>query len=862
MFRSEFLHHSQRRSRYTDICIILAAACLLLSATGVRGEDGAAGWLRYAPLTGPAKSACQQLPSSIVVLGSDKSEERGFIASAAKELKQGIAGMCGIDLRTAEKAGEAPAFVLGTLTDVKTALPEFRPTTTPGPEGFTLTRWSGGRSILVAGHDGRGILYGTFALLRELSTTGSALQTGQTETPVAAIRWVNEWDNLDGSIERGYAGRSIFFEDGHVRADLSRVASYSRLLASVGVNGVTVNNVNADIRMLTPEIVDGVARIANALRPYGVRVSISVDFSSPKAVGGLDTFDPLDPKVAAWWKAQIEALYVKIPDFAGFTVKADSEGKPGPSQYGRSPAEAANMLASALKPHGGLVLYRAFVYNHHLDWNDLKADRARAAYDIFHPLDGTFADNVIVQIKNGPIDFQVREPVSPLFAGLRKTNETIELEITQEYTGQQRHLVYLVPQWKTALDTDMRVDGRKSPVKAIVEGHVFARPVGGFVGVANVGLDTNWMAHPLAMANLYGFGRLAWNPDLTSESIVDEWTRQSFGNDPLVDHVIDDMQMRSWPLYEDYTGPLGLGTLVNILGPHFGPGPESAEHNGWGQWLRADKKGIGMDRTVATGTGYIGQYPPELAAQYETLARCPEELLLFMHHVPYTYRLRSGKTVVQHVYDTHYMGAEGAVQLIADWQKLQGHVDQERYEKILALQRFQAGHAVVWRDAITRWFEQQSAIPDAQRRVGHYPDRIEAESMRLDGYKIEEITPFEMASGSKAITCAEQQCSASATVDKPAGQYRIAVAYYDFHEGVSQYSLELNGKALGQWTANDTLPTNSISGMTATRWTDWTPVELKAGDVLKLTAHPDSGEPAPVDYIELTPVAQGEKKTL
>jgi alpha-glucuronidase len=280
---------------------------------------------------------------------------------------------------------------------------------------------------------------------------------------------------------------------------------------------------------------------------------------APKAVGGLDTFDPLDPKVAAWWKAQIEALYAKIPDFAGFTVKADSEGKPGPSQYGRSPAEAANMLAAALKPHGGLVLYRAFVYNHHLDWNDLKADRARAAYDIFHPLDGTFADNVIVQIKNGPIDFQVREPVSPLFARLRKTNEAIELQITQEYTGQQRHLVYLPPMWKTALDTDMRVDGRNSPVKAIVEGHVFSRPVGGFVGVANVGLDANWMAHPLAMANLYGFGRLAWNPELTLASIVDEWTRQTFGNDPLVDHVIDDMQMRSWHLYEDYTVLSGWG---------------------------------------------------------------------------------------------------------------------------------------------------------------------------------------------------------------------------------------------------------------------------------------------------------------
>jgi alpha-glucuronidase len=326
-----------------------------------------------------------------------------------------------------------------------------------------------------------------------------------------------------------------------------------------------------------------------------------------------------------------------------------------------------------------------------------------------------------------------------------------------------------------------------------------------------------------------------------------------------VDHVIDDMQMRSWSLYEDYTGPLGLGTLVNVIGPHFGPGPESAEHNGWGQWLRADKDGIGMDRTVATGTGYIGQYPPELTAEYETLARCPDELLLFMHHVPYSYRLHSQKTVIQHVYDSHYVGAEGAAKLITEWKRLQGHVDTERYEKVLALQRFQAAHAIVWRDAITRWFEQQSGIPDAAGRVGHYPDRTEAESMRLDGYKIEDAKPFEIASGSKVVTCKDSQCTASMTVDKPTGRYRIAVAYYDFHEGASQYMLELNGKLLDHWTADDTLPTNSINGSTETRWTDWTPVELKSGDVLKLTARPDGNEPAPVDYFELTPLADGEK---
>ncbi len=404
--------------------VALLAAWLVFGTFCLRAEDGAAGWLRYAPIRGPARALCQTLPAAIVI-GSTEGRGGEPIASAERELKEGMAGICGIKLHDVTGADDEPAFVLGTVPYVKTAVGGFAPAAVPGPEGFILARRN--RSVLIAGHDGRGVLYGTFALLREISA-GVTPAPQRMETPANAIRWVDQWDNLDGSIERGYAGRSIFFEGGHVRADLSRVAAYGRLLASVGVNGITINNVNADVRMLTPEIMDGVARVADALRPNGVRVAIAVDLSSPKAVGGLDSFDPLDPRVAAWWKSQIDALYARIPDFAGFTVKADSEGKAGPSRYGRSPADAANMLAAALKPHGGVVLYRAFVYNHHLDWHDPRADRARAAYDIFHPLDGSFAANVIVQIKNGPIDFQVREPVCPLFAGLKKTNEAIELK--------------------------------------------------------------------------------------------------------------------------------------------------------------------------------------------------------------------------------------------------------------------------------------------------------------------------------------------------------------------------------------------------------------------------------------------------
>jgi alpha-glucuronidase len=560
-----------------------------------------------------------------------------------------------------------------------------------------------------------------FDLLSKIARGESVAAIDEEQQPYAPIRWVNQWDNLDGRIERGYGGPSIFFADGNVRSDLTRAGEYARLLASIGINGCTINNVNAAPGILEDSFIGQVGRIADVFRPWGVQLSLSVDLSSPKVMGGLDTFDPLDPRVAEWWRKKVDEIYRHIPDFGGFVVKADSEGRLGPSTYGRTPADAANVIARALKPHGGVVFYRAFVYNHHLDWHDLKNDRAKAAYDNFHPLDGAFDDNVIIQIKNGPIDFQVREPASPLFAGLRRTNEAVELQITQEYTGQQRHLCFLVPMWKEVLDFDMRVDAKPAPVKDLVAGRVFHRPVGGFVGVANVGMDANWMGSPLAMANLYGFGRLAWNPNLSAEKIVDEWTRLTFGSDPLVVKTIDEMQLSSWHVYESYTGSLGVGTLTNIVGNHYDPGPQSSEENGWGQWHRADHQGIGMDRTVATGTGYIGQYPPEVQKLYEPLANCPDNLLLFFHHVPYTYVLHSGKTVIQHVYDSHYDGADRARDLIAQWKVLAGHIDEERYGDVLARLEYQAGQAIVWRDAICNWIYGLSGIPDDKGRVGSQP---------------------------------------------------------------------------------------------------------------------------------------------
>ncbi|HTJ30064.1 MAG TPA: hypothetical protein VL346_06175, partial [Acidobacteriaceae bacterium] len=707
---------------------------------------------------------------------------------------------------------------------------------------------------LIAGGTDRGELYGVFYVLEQIGEQKPLQET--TQCPSAPIRWVNQWDNFDGSIERGYAGRSIFFDQGHVRSDLSRVGEYGRLLASVGLNGVTVNNVNSDLRTLEPAMIHELARVADALRPWGVRMSLSIDLSSPQIVGHLPTFDPVDPAVEAWWRQKVDEIYQAIPDFAGVVIKADSEGRLGPSKYGRTPAEAANCVARALKPHGGVVLYRGFVYNNHLDWKDLKADRARAGYDNFHALDGKFEPNVVIQIKHGPIDFQVREPVSPLFAALEHTSQAIELQVTQEYTGQQRHMVFLVPMWKTALDTDMRVLGRSSPVKEIVEGRSFHQPLGGFVGVANVGLDANWLHHPMAMANLYGFGKLAWNPDQTTDEIIDGWTRLTFGNDPKVVATIDDLQRNSWHVYEQYTGNLGIGTLTNILSYHYGPGIESAERNGWGQWFRGDGKGIGMDRTVATGTGYIGQYPPELANVYESLKTCPDDLLLFMHHVPYDYTLHDGKTLVQHVYDEHYAGAATAATYAPRWRQLHGLIDAERYDQVLALFMYEAGHAVVWRDAVTRWFQQISGIADQGGRVGHYPDRIEAEKMQAEGYTPADVTPWETASNSKAVLCKGQlMCTLTTTLDRSAGRYSVAVQYFDYWGGASQFTLMLNGKSIGEWRADDTLPPARAAlepnGDTSTRVT-FRSVMLKPGDRLTLQGAPDGDEPAPVDYIEIT----------
>ncbi len=833
--------------------LLVAAQLAMGWACYAQNTDQA--WLQYASHT-----PRMVIPLNVLALGSGAIEH-----SAAAELKRSVADVAQTKLTARARQVFAGKTIVGTSEEIRKAYPNIPVPSDLGAEEYWVYSKEGSRPsdnlIVVAGGDERGVLYGAFALLRYPATVEptNMRDLGQHPlrgSPAMAIRWTNEWDNANGTVERGYGGRSIFFEDNRVRDDLTQVGQYARLLASIGINGCNVNNVNGAAPFLTHEWLQGLARIADAMRPWGVRLAMSVDIASPQKIGGLNTFDPLDPEVKAWWAAKFDEVYKLIPDLAGITVKADSEGQPGPNSYGRSPADAANVLANALQPHGGEVLYRAFVYNNHLDYNDMKADRARAAYDIFHPLDGHFAPNVVVQIKEGPIDFQAREPVSPLFTGLHQTSVAMELQITQEYLGQQKHLVYIAPMWKEVLDFDLRGENRSTPVKEIIEGKAFHRSTGGMVGVAGIGRD--WLGSPMALANLYSFGRLAWDPNLSPEQIAREWTRLTIGADPMVVNTVTKMLMQSWPAYEHYTGPLGTQTLTDITGSHYGPNIEASEGNGWGQWHRDDHLGIGMDRTAATGTGYIGQYPPEVAKLYESTATTPDDLLLFMHHVPYTYKLHTGESVIQYIYDSHYKGAVEAARLGEEWATLKGKIDPSLFENVRARLEYQAGHAIVWRDAINQYFLKQSGIADEKGRAGNFPGRLEAEDAKLTGYQAVDVNPWEDASRGRAVSCDKaanpQGCSAEWVYKGASGSFSVGTEYFDLQGGAAKFTLEVNGKPVASWTADGTFPSRRLHGDNSTRYTA-RGIQLKPDDVLKVTGVPDGDDAAALDYIEVAPPA-------
>ncbi|KAL1895864.1 hypothetical protein Sste5346_004961 [Sporothrix stenoceras] len=828
-------------------------------------EDGVAAWLRYGELPASVRTAANSAAvDTIVVLGDHNGKSP--VTVAGQELTDGFRNILGrtVTIVNNLSAASGTTIIIGTLSDYKATGQAVNNDASPflsHEDGYWLDTTSD--KHLVLGSNERAVLYGAFDYLSRLAQgTFSAFTFGS--RPSAPIRWINQWDNMDGSIERGYGGKSLFFTDGRIVDNLERVRQYARLMASIGLNGIVINNVNANASLLGEDnLNNGVRRIADIMRPYGVRTGLALNFDAPRTLGGLETSDPLDAGVVKFWEDVTKRVYAAVPDLIGYTIKANSEGQPGPLSYGRTLAEGANMLAKPLEPYGGLVLYRAFVYDHHLSEADPKNDRANAAVDFFTHLDEQFAENVVVQIKFGPIDFQVREPPSPLLARLKKTRAAIEFMVAQEYMGQQSHAVYLAPEWQEILAFDMRVNGQQSLVRDILttDKGPFTWSTTGYTAVVNVGNDSTWLGHHLAMANLYAYGRLAWRPSDDAKDILEDWIRLTFGVDPTVVSAISSLLMDSWPAYEGHSGNLGVQTLCDILYTHYGPSPASQDGNGWGQWTRADSQGIGMDRSVATGTGNAGQYHPEVATVWEDISKTPDNLLLWFHHVPYTHVLKSGKTVIQHFYDAHYEGAATVQTFPQRWASLKGKVDDARFEHIAFKLAYQAGHAIVWRDSVCRFYQTMSGIEDDQKRVNNHKWRIPlaapSPNVVLVGYEPVAVRLPEAASDGKAVQTTGETGSVKTTLDVEDGTYDLAVNYFDTLVGRAKYELLLNDKSVGKWEGNlqDRLGhdfSEYLDGHSATR-IYFRGVVLKKGDVLTIVGRAGGKEKAPLDYISVLP---------
>lgn len=581
-------------------------------------------------------------------------------------------------------------------------------------EGYQITVRE--HCIRIEANSSKGILYGTFDLIRDCVLDRITENQQKVRNPKNPLRMLNHWDNIDGSIERGYAGNSFFFQQEELIVN-DRTRAYARLVASTGVNAVVINNVNvrgAATLLITKRYIEKLKQIGEIFAAYGIRLFLSLNFAAPIELGGLTTADPCDPTVAKWWDNAVALLFQEVPGFGGFLVKADSEGRPGPFTYQRTHAQGANMLAKAVAPYGGLIIWRCFVYNCKQDWRDTKTDRARASYDHFHELDGSFAENVILQVKNGPMDFQVREPVSPLFGGMKKTNLMLEVQIAQEYTGQQRHVCYLIPSFAEILQFHTYCEKEQDRVLDIVSGSTYGNHYAGIAAVANTGNEDNWTGHDLAAANLYGFGRLCFEPQLIAEEIAREWVGLTYGNKPSVVESIMKILVMSWPTYEKYTAPLGIGWMVNPS-HHYGPNVDGYEYDRWGTYHRADFKAIGIDRT-SKGTGYTTQYHQPNREIFESVETCPEELLLFFHRIAYTYRLKSGKTLIQHIYDSHFEGASDVEKMLTLWEGLREDISEIPYQRVWKRLQEQREHSKEWRDVICSYFYRKSGIEDEKGR--------------------------------------------------------------------------------------------------------------------------------------------------
>jgi len=675
--------------------IRIALLFLILSAHYLQAEDGHNLWF------------CSRSTASVNIVCKANSPT---LSIAKKELLQGW-------------QGSENATVLLSLKKDKTIK----------NDGFKLTANS------VQANTELGILYGTYELLRR-QQTGEAIKD-EVCNPSYENRVLNHWDNLDGSIERGYSGHSIFWRKGDdafvvTEKDKALWQEYARANASVGINGAVLNNVNSSPNMLKTEILNRVKAIADILRPYGVKVYISAKFSSPTVIGGLKSSDPLNPEVIKWWQDKAKEIYSLIPDFGGFLVKANSEGQAGPQDYGRTHADGANLLADAVKPYGGIVMWRAFVYS------TSNEDRAKQAYKEFLPLDGKFHDNVIVQVKNGPIDFQPREPFSPLFGAMKKTSIMPEVQITQEYLGHSIDLVYLSTMWEEFLKSDTYQEGKGSTVARCTDGSIFPQKHTGIAGVANIGLDANWCGHLFAQSNWYAFGRLAWNNQMSSEKIADEWIKLTFNQTSTGKSIsskdwtenflkpVKQMMMDTREAAVNYSMPLGLHHIMSANG-HYGPGPWWAPVRMRKDWTppyfhQADSLGVGFDRTKA-GSNAVSQYHEPLALMFNDVNTCPDIYLLWFHHLPWDYKMRNGRTLWDNICYHYNTGLRQVHQFQQIWEKIQPYVDAERFGNVKERLSMQINNAQLWNDGCVLYFQKFSKRPipaDIDQPVGKLEDII------------------------------------------------------------------------------------------------------------------------------------------
>ncbi|HEU4780110.1 MAG TPA: alpha-glucuronidase family glycosyl hydrolase [Steroidobacteraceae bacterium] len=687
--------------------LLTAVACLALVASSLpsAAEDGYDLWLRYRAVDASAYSSLDTSVQALV-----KGTGSPTLDAAGVELQRGLSNLTGRRIPLVSSVGKAGAVVFGTPRSSTLIAALALSLERTGRDGYVIRGVTINQqpAIVIAANSDVGVLYGAFHFLRLIQTRQPLTALDIVSQPRTQIRVLNHWDNLDGHVERGYAGQSIW--DWHkLPAYLDpRYTDYARACASIGINGAVLTNVNANATSLSPAYLKKAAALAGVFRPYGVRVYLTARFSAPIELGGLKTADPLDPQVRAWWKAKADEVYVHIPDFGGFLVKANSEGQPGPQDYKRTHADGANMLAEAVAPHGGVVIWRAFVYS-----NETPVDRAKQAYNEFVPLDGKFADNVLVQVKNGAIDFQPREPFHPLFGAMPKTPLVMEFQITKEYLGFATHLTYLGTLFEEALDSDTMIKGKGSTVAKVVDGQLHAYQRTGMAGVSNIGADRNWTGSHFDQANWYAFGRLAWNPGLSAQAIAQEWVRMTFSNEPAFIEPVVAMMMGSREAVVDYMMPLGLHHLFDT-GHHYGPGPwvDNLSRADWNPtyYHRADANGVGFDRGP-TGSDATSQYSAKVAAVFADRRKVPEQFLLWFHHVPWDYKVSSGRILWDELVYRYTHGVEVVSQMRRTWAGLERYVDAGRFAQVSAFLAIQEQEAQWWRDACIAYFQTFSKRP-------------------------------------------------------------------------------------------------------------------------------------------------------